>query len=80
MQAFKIIIYIVHALVSLGLIISVTLNMAKHTSLGGAFGSGANATVFGGEKGLNRIGKITLWLAIAFMVLSFLTSYAMTRV
>ncbi|HOH13704.1 MAG TPA: preprotein translocase subunit SecG, partial [Thermotogota bacterium] len=63
MQAFKIIIYIVHALVSLGLIISVTLNMAKHTSLGGAFGSGANATVFGREKGLNRIGKITIWLA-----------------
>jgi preprotein translocase subunit SecG len=79
MQIFKTIIYVVHALVSLGLIVSVTLNMSRQSSLGGAFGSGASGAVFGREKGLDRLGKITLWLAISFMVLSFMTSYAMTR-
>lgn len=79
MQALKIIIYVVHALISFGLIVSVTLNMAKHSSLGGAFGSGGSGAVFGREKGLSALGKVTLWLAIAFMVLSFLTSYAMVR-
>ncbi|HPE68899.1 MAG TPA: preprotein translocase subunit SecG [Thermotogota bacterium] len=79
MQVFKMIIYVLHALISLGLIVSVTLNMAKHSSLGGAFGSGASSTVFGREKGLSGLGKVTLWLSIAFMVMSFLTSYAMTK-
>jgi len=79
MEIFKMIIYVVHALISLGLIISVTFNMAKHSSLGGAFGSGGSSTVFGREKGLSTLSRITLGLAIAFMVMSFVTSYAMVK-
>ena len=78
MQVLKMVIYVLHAAIAFGLIISVTLNMAKHSSLGGAFGGGATNTVFGREKGLSSLGKLTLWLAIAFMIMSFVTSYAMS--
>lgn len=77
MEAFKIIVYILHSVISLALIISVTMSMAKHSSLGGAFGGGGANTVFGREKGLSGLAKLTLYLAIAFMVVSFLTSYVM---
>jgi preprotein translocase subunit SecG len=79
MEALKVIVYIVHTLISVGLIVTVTLNMAKHTSLGGAFGSGGANTVFGREKGLDPLSKVTLWLAIAFFVMSFVTAYVMVQ-
>ncbi len=77
MQILKNIVYVLHTVIALGLVVSVTLNMAKHSSLGGAFGAGASSTVFGREKGLSTLGKITLGLAVAFMVMSFVTSYMM---
>jgi protein translocase SecG subunit len=51
--------------------------MAKHSGLGGAFGAGGANTVFGREKGLSGLGKLTLYLAIGFMVMSFVTAYMM---
>ncbi len=79
MEILKVIVYILHTLISVGLIVTVTLNMAKHTSLGGAFGSGGANTVFGREKGLDPLSKVTLWLAIAFFVMSFVTAYVMVQ-
>jgi len=78
-ETLKILVYILHAAISVGLIVTVTMSMAKHSSLGGAFGAGGANTVFGREKGLSGLGKITLYLAIAFMVMSFVTSYMMGR-
>jgi len=77
MQVLKNIVYVLHTVIALSLVVSVTLNMAKHSSLGGAFGAGASSTVFGREKGLSKLGKITLGLAIGFMIMSFITSYFM---
>jgi len=78
MHVLKGIIFALHGIISIGLIVSVLFQMSKHSELGGAFGSGALHTVFGREKGLDTLGKITLGLAIAFMVSSFLTAYALS--
>lgn len=71
-------IFAIHGAISISLAISVLFQMSKHSELGGAFGSGSLHTVFGREKGLDTLGKITLGLAIAFMVSSFLTAYALS--
>jgi preprotein translocase subunit SecG len=76
-ETLKIIVYILHSVISVSLIVSVTMSMAKHSSLGGAFGAGGANTVFGREKGLSGLGKLTLYLAIGFMVMSFVTAYMM---
>jgi preprotein translocase subunit SecG len=76
-ETLKIIVYILHAAISVALIVSVTMSMAKHSGLGGAFGAGGANTVFGREKGLSGLGKLTLYLAIGFMVMSFVTAYMM---
>ncbi|HOO33425.1 MAG TPA: preprotein translocase subunit SecG [Thermotogota bacterium] len=78
MEIIKVLVYILHTAVAFGLIVTVTMSMAKHSSLGGAFGAGGANTVFGREKGLSGLSKVTLYLAIAFMVMSFVTSYVMS--
>ena len=65
----------IYIAVCVGLIWSVMVQMSKHAGLGGAFGSGSLYTVFGREKGLDTLGKITLTLAIIFMVMSIVVSY-----
>ncbi len=65
----------IYIAVSVGLIWSVMMQMSKHAGLGGAFGSGSLYTVFGREKGLDTLGKVTLTLAITFMVMSVVVSY-----
>ncbi len=65
----------IYIAVSVGLIWSVMMQMSKHAGLGGAFGSGSLYTVFGREKGLDTLGKVTLTLAITFMVLSIIVAY-----
>ncbi len=65
----------IYIAVSVGLIWSVMAQMSKHAGLGGAFGSGSLYTVFGREKGLDTLGKITLILAITFMVMSIIVAY-----
>jgi preprotein translocase subunit SecG len=70
---------IVHSLISAGLIYMVTQQMGKFAELGGAFGSGSLYTMFGRKKGLDTPGKITLGLAIAFMVSSIVTAFFIAR-
>jgi len=73
--ALVIVVVAIYIAVAVGLVTSVMMQMSKHAGLGGAFGSGSLYTVFGHEKGLDTIGKITLTLAITFMVLSVVTAY-----
>jgi preprotein translocase subunit SecG len=70
---------IVHSLISAGLIYMVIQQMGKFAELGGAFGSGSLYTMFGRKKGLDTSGKITLGLAIAFMVSSIVTAFFIAR-
>ncbi|HDM70032.1 MAG TPA: preprotein translocase subunit SecG [Thermotogales bacterium] len=74
----KLVMFIIHGVISIALVVSVLFQMSKYSELGGAFGSGSLYTVFGREKGLDTMGKITLGLAIAFMVTSFLTAYVLS--
>ncbi len=75
MSAFAIVIVAIYISLAVGLVWSVMMQMSKHAGLGGAFGSGSLYTVFGREKGLDTLGKITLVLAISFMVMSVVTAY-----
>ncbi len=77
MSAITLIVLIIDVLISVGLITSVMMQMSKHAGLGGAFGSGSLYTVFGREKGLDTLGKVTLTLAVAFMVMSVVTAYVL---
>ncbi len=75
MSVFAIVIVAIYISLAVGLVWSVMMQMSKHAGLGGAFGSGSLYTVFGREKGLDTLGKITLVLAISFMVMSVVTAY-----
>jgi len=75
LSALVIVIVAIYISVAVSLIWSVMMQMSKHAGLGGAFGSGSLYTVFGREKGLDTLGRITLALAITFMVMSVITAY-----
>jgi len=75
LSVFAIVIVAIYISLAVGLVWSVMMQMSKHAGLGGAFGSGSLYTVFGREKGLDTLGKITLVLAISFMVMSVVTAY-----
>ncbi|RLL87170.1 preprotein translocase subunit SecG [Mesotoga sp. BH458_6_3_2_1] len=68
-----------HIAISVGLGIAVMLQMSKSAELGGALGGGASHTMFGRKKGLDTMGKITLGLAIGFMVNSILIAFVISR-
>jgi len=69
---------IIDLVISVALIWVVQMKMSKHGGLGGAFGSGSLYTVFGREKGLDTLAKVTIVLAVAFMVMSVITAYVLT--
>jgi len=75
----KLMMYIIHSLISVALIYMVLNQMSRYSELGGAFGSGSLYTVFGRKKGLDTGGKITVALSIAFMVSSIVTAYFISR-
>lgn len=68
-----------HVVISIGLGVSVMTQMSKSAELGGAFGGGASHTMFGRKKGLDTMGKITLGLAVGFMVNSILIAFVVSR-
>ncbi|ODN31088.1 preprotein translocase subunit SecG [Fervidobacterium thailandense] len=74
-----VILLVIHALISAGLIFMVLQEMEKFSELGGAFGSGAAYTMFGRKRGLDTSGKITVGLAIAFFAMCFLVSFVIVR-
>ncbi len=69
---------IIDLLIAVALIWVVMMKMSKHGGLGGAFGSGSLYTVFGREKGLDTLGKVTVALAVSFMVMSIVTAFVLT--
>jgi len=77
LSALMIVMVSIYVIVCVGLIWTVMMQMSKHSGMGGAFGSGSLYTVFGREKGLDTLGKITLTLAVTFMVLSILVAYVL---
>lgn len=78
MSILVLLVMIIDLLISVALIWVVMMKMSKHGGLGGAFGSGSLYTVFGREKGLDTLGKVTIVLAVAFMVMSIVTAYVLT--
>lgn len=66
---------ILFVLVGLALIGMVLIQMSRHSGMGGAFGSGATYTVFGREEQADPKRTATTWLAVAYMVLSFVLAY-----
>ncbi|SFR03364.1 preprotein translocase subunit SecG [Desulfoscipio geothermicus] len=66
----KVILTVLHVLFSLGLIAVILLQSGKSAGLSGAIAGGAE-TFFGKKKGLDELlGKITVYMAIAFAATS----------
>ena len=64
---------ILQVLVCLGVIAAVVLQSGKSAGLSGSSAGGAEAFFGGKKKGLDELlGKITRWLAAAFLVLTLL--------
>ncbi len=67
MQAVRVLLIILEALVSLLLIGVILLQRARNEGLGLAFGSGMGESIFGSRAG-NVLTKITVWLGSIFVV------------
>lgn len=73
MPWYVVIAWIIQFLISVGLVIAVVSQTAKHEGLGSTFG-GASSSSFRGRPGVeDQIQKITMYLAIAFMVSSIIS-------
>ncbi len=67
-------IYVIFAIISIFLIITVLLQPGKSGGLGAAFGGGGN-TVFGASGGTPVFRKMTTIAAVCFMLLSLLLAF-----
>lgn len=71
---------IIYFLICIGLVTAVLLQTTKNEGLSGIIG-GSNQAVFKGKKGFEeRLQEITNYLAVSFIILSFLLSIFMFRV
>mgnify|MGYP001465892513 CR=1 FL=1 len=68
MQTFLIFIYII---ISISLIGIILLQQGKGSDIGSAFGSGSSNTMFGPNSSVSPLVKITAFLSLIFLVLSF---------
>ncbi|OQA89861.1 MAG: Protein-export membrane protein SecG [Elusimicrobia bacterium ADurb.Bin231] len=69
-----------HVVVCMGLIIIVLLQVGKGAGISGLFGGGSsNDAVFGGTSTPLVIRKITITMAVAFMVTSLLLTIVASR-
>lgn len=71
MRTFLLVLFVVDALVLIGLIL---MQMSRHAGLGGAFGGGGSHTVFGREEQSDPKRTATAWLAALFMILGLALS------
>lgn len=62
--------FLLHFVITVGLISVVLMQADKGSGLSGAFGGGASQTIFGSGGGIDFIGKVTTALAILFMITS----------
>lgn len=70
---------IIHVLVCIFLTLVVLLQQGNKQGVGGAFGGGGSATVFGGRGANTFLQKLTAAAAIMFMVTSLSLSYLSSR-
>lgn len=61
---------VVHALLCVGLCVTVLLQAGKGGGLSGAFGGAGAQTVLGKRGAATFLSKLTRWMAIGFMLLS----------
>jgi preprotein translocase subunit SecG len=71
MRTFLLVLFVLDALVLIGLIL---MQMSRHAGLGGAFGGGGGHTIFGREEQSDPKRTATAWLAALFLVLSLALS------
>ena len=65
---------IIYVIVAISLIVAVLLQSGKSAGLSGAITGGAE-TFFGKKKGMDQLlGKISLVLAVSFMLLAFIVT------
>jgi preprotein translocase subunit SecG len=69
---------VVHVFVCLLMVGSVLMQLPRSEGLGAAFGGGVTENVFGAQT-TNVLAKLTVWLGIAFFVITLALAMAYTR-
>jgi preprotein translocase subunit SecG len=69
---------VVHVLVCLLMVGSVLMQLPRSEGLGAAFGGGVTENVFGAQT-TNVLAKLTVWLGIAFFVVTLALAMAYTH-
>lgn len=72
-------IWIIHLLVSIGIIALVLLQHGKGADLGAAFGSGASGSLFGASGSANFLSRATAILATIFFITSLSLAWIESR-
>jgi len=75
----KIILFVLHFILAIGIIVAVLMQSGRSAGLSGAIAGGAE-TFFGKKKGLDDLlGKITAYLGIIFAVVSLTLFILMSK-
>ena len=69
----------IHILICIVLIVIVLMQSSKGGGLAGAFGGGGDQTMFGGHETATFLNKATTYLAVLFMLLSFLLAFMTSK-
>lgn len=72
-------IWIIHLLVSIGIVVLVLLQHGKGADLGAAFGSGASGSLFGASGSANFLSRATAVLATVFFITSLSLAWLASR-
>ena len=79
MNAFLVLLVILHVIICLFLIGVVLLQQGKSADLAGAFGGQGSQTAFGPRGAANLLTKLTTWSGIIFMCTSISLTILMSR-
>lgn len=71
MQSLDTILLVLLLVAALPLIGLILVQQGKGADMGAAFGSGAASTLFGSGGSSSFLNKFTIWLAIAFFIITF---------
>ncbi len=69
---------VVHVIVCLLLVLAVLMQLPRSEGLGAAFGGSVTQDIFGAQT-TNVLAKFTVWLGIAFFVLTLILAMAYAR-
>ncbi len=79
MNAFLVLLVILHVIICLFLIGVVLLQQGKSADLAGAFGGQGSQTAFGPRGAANLLTRLTTWSAVLFMLTSISLTILMSR-